>query len=99
MYSAYVRELGPRLAGLSPVLANRIMDDTAGDVPAWGYGLLNAAPHEALGILMPHLGDGDLNMRERAAVAIGYMGEDAEPARGAVAGARWQRRGRSGRYG
>ena len=37
MYSAYVRELGPRLAGLSPVLANKIMDNSAGDVPVWGF--------------------------------------------------------------
>lgn len=87
MYSAYIRELGPRLAALAPVLANKIMDNTAGDVPEWGYDLLNAAPAESLRVLTPHLQDGELIMRERAAVAIGYMGEQAEPARALVAAA------------
>jgi len=85
MYSAYVRELGPRLAPLAPVLANKIMDNSAGDVPEWGYDLLNAAPAEALRILSPHLADGDVLLRERAAVALGHMGEQAEPVRAQVA--------------
>ena len=84
MYAAYVKELGPRLAALSPVLAKGIMDDSAGDVPVWGYGLLDAAPEQSLAILVPWLKNADLTLRERAAVAIGYMGEDGEGATDAV---------------
>jgi hypothetical protein len=84
MYAAYVKVLGPRLASLAPVLAKAIMDNTAGEVPTWGYELLAAAPEQSLAILTPWLKDRDLILRERAAVAIGYMGEDGEAAAAAV---------------
>ena len=80
MYAAYVKELGTRLANLAPVLAKGIMENTAGEVPTWGYELLGAAPEQALAILVPWLKNSDLILRERAAVAIGYMGEDGEGA-------------------
>ena len=73
-----------------------IMDDTAGVVPVWGYELLNAGPEASLGVLVPWLKDGALVKRERAAVAIGYMGEAGAGAAEEVRG-RWGRRGRSGR--
>jgi hypothetical protein len=84
MYSAYVRELGFRLRAMSPVLAKSIMDDTAGSVPVWGYELLNAGPDLSLAILTPHLKDADMVLRERAAVAIGYMDEAGAPAKAEV---------------
>ncbi len=84
MYSAYVRELGFRLRDMSPVLAKSIMNDTAGTIPTWGYDLLNAGPDLSLAVLTPNLASDELVMRERAAVAIGYMGEAGAPAQSAV---------------
>ena len=81
MYRAYVRELGTRLAPVTPILANKIMDGTAGDVPVYGYQILSAAPDVALGILLPNLSSESVAMRERAAVALGYMGESAATAK------------------
>jgi hypothetical protein len=87
MYSAYVRELGPRLAGLAPQLATRIMDNTAGEIPEWGYGLLSADAPASLQILTPYLKHNDILIRERAAVAIGYMGEAGAAAKAQVTAA------------
>ena len=83
-YSSAVRELGPRLAGLAPQFATAIMSNTAGDVPVWGYDLLNAAPERSLAIFLPNLQDADLALRERAAVGLGYMGDTATSAKLAV---------------
>jgi hypothetical protein len=82
--AAFVRELGPRLGKLSPLLAKALMDKKAGNVPLWGYDILRAAPDQALAVLTPHLAADDLALRERAAVAIGYMGEDGLPAQAQV---------------
>jgi hypothetical protein len=87
MYASYVRELGPRLAALAPQLATRIMDDSAGAVPEWGYELLNADANASLQILTPFLKHNDMLIRERAAVAIGYMGEAGAPAKAQVTAA------------
>ncbi|HVT82640.1 MAG TPA: HEAT repeat domain-containing protein [Phycisphaerae bacterium] len=84
MYSAYVRELGPRLRDMSPTLAKAIMNDTAGTIPTWGYDLLNAGPDLSINVLAPNLGSDQLVLRERAAVALGYMGEAAAPAKPAI---------------
>ena len=84
MMQAYVHELGPRLRTLSSKLAKQIMDGSAGDIPVWGYQILAAGPDLSLEILTPHLTNGDLTMRERATVALGYMGEAAAPARDQV---------------
>lgn len=81
MFPSYVRELGFRLRAMSPKLAQAIMNDTAGNVPKWGYALLNAGPDLALEVLKPYLKDSNLEMRERAAVAIGFMSQDGAPAR------------------
>ena len=45
---------------------------------------MNAAPAKSITILTPHLADADLLMRERAAVALGHMGQQAEAARGQI---------------
>jgi len=81
VYEAYIHELGDRLRPAAGVLARKIMDGTAGDVPTWGYKILACGPVEALDILSPHLADSDLSMRERATVALGYMGKAAAPAK------------------
>jgi hypothetical protein len=81
IYQDLVRELGQRLAPASPVLARKIMDGSAGDVPTWGYDILLAYPAAALDVLTPYLTRDDLNLRERAAVAIGHMKSAAAPAR------------------
>jgi len=84
IYEAYVHELGDRLRPDARALAKKIMDGTAGDVPAWGYKILACAPDEVIGVLSPHLAHDDLVMRERAAVALGYMGPAAAPARNRI---------------
>lgn len=84
MYSAYVRELGFRLRDMSPTLAKAIMSDTAGTIPTWGYTLLSAGPDLSIQVLAPNLSSDQLVMRERAAVALGYMGESAAPAKPAL---------------
>jgi HEAT repeat protein len=81
IYEAYVDELGQRLRPAAPVLAREIIDGTAGNVPDWGYRILTCGPDEALAVLTPHLSDGQLTTRERAELALGFMGPAAEPAK------------------
>lgn len=76
----FVHELGDQLKPVAKSLARRIMAGTAGSVPPYGYKLLARFPEETLGILTPGLQDKMLVMRERAAVALGYMGRAATPA-------------------
>ncbi|MHB1035421.1 MAG: HEAT repeat domain-containing protein [Pirellulales bacterium] len=80
IYQAYVRELGDRLVPAARLLAGKIMDGTAGEVPAWGYEILACGRDEVVGMLAPRLADKDLAMRQRAAVALGNMGPAAAPA-------------------
>ena len=47
----------------------------------WGYKLLARFPNDSLPILTPGLADDKLVMRERATVAIGYIGRAARAAR------------------
>jgi hypothetical protein len=74
IYENYIHELGDRLRPATHSLAQKIMEGTAGNIPPWGYKILACAPDEALALLTPHLTDKDLLMRERAVVALGYMG-------------------------
>jgi HEAT repeat protein len=87
IYEAYFHELGDRLASTSEKLQTKIMDGTAGDVPAWGYRLLNCTPDESLHKLIPALADDKLVLRERATVALGYMGPAAAAAKGPLTAA------------
>ncbi len=82
---AYVQELGDNLKPAAKTLAKKIMAGKAGNVPGWGYKLLARFPDESLAILTPGLADETLVMRERATVAIGYMGRVAKAARPQVA--------------
>ncbi|MBE3123338.1 MAG: HEAT repeat domain-containing protein, partial [Planctomycetes bacterium] len=84
---AFVRELGERLRPAARALAQKIMDGSAGEVPQWAYGLLARFPDEATGILSPGLEASDLVVRERAAVALGYMRTAAAPTKSLVAAA------------
>jgi hypothetical protein len=82
---AYVQELSDNLKPAATSLAKKIMTGKAGNVPGWGYKLLARFPGESLEILTPGLANEQLVMRERAAVAIGYMGRAAKTARPQVA--------------
>jgi hypothetical protein len=84
MYEAYIRELGERLGPLALKLAQKIVDGTAGDTPAWGYKLLNCAPDESVRMLSACLSNTNIAVRERAAAAIGNMGAAAFPAKDQV---------------
>jgi hypothetical protein len=85
IYDAYVAELGDRLKPAAAPLARKIMDGSAGDVPMWAHKFLARFPDEVLDILSAGLGDEGLAQRERAVVALGYMGPAAAPSRAKVA--------------
>jgi HEAT repeat protein len=87
IYSNYVRELGTRLAPAAKLLATKIMDGSAGEIPQMGYEILANNPDTVLPILTPGLGSNEALARERAAVAIGYMGPAGLPAKNALEGA------------
>jgi hypothetical protein len=87
IYQALVRELGERLRPTAQLLVQKIMDGTAGNVPTWGYEILACTPDESINTLVPHLADDNIVMRERAIVALGYMGPAAAPARERVTAA------------
>jgi hypothetical protein len=80
-----VRELGDHLKPAAQGLARNIMAGRAGNVPEWGYKLLARFPNESLAILTPGLASQKLIMRERATVALGYLGRAAVAARSKVA--------------
>jgi HEAT repeat protein len=82
---SYVRELGDHLKPVAQRLARRIMDGKAGSVPAWGYKLLARFPDQTLPILTAGLTANELVQRERAAVALGFMGRPAQSAAPQVA--------------
>ena len=84
MYSAYIRELGDRLQPAAQHFAARLLDGTAGTVPEWGYALLKADLRGSLDTLTPKLADPDRQVRQRAAVALGFLGMDAASAKPAM---------------
>ena len=80
-----MHELGDHLKPAARALARKIMAGSAGNVPAWGYKLLARFPEETVPVLSAGLGDKDRVQRERAAVALGYMGRAAAAANPQVA--------------
>lgn len=78
IYESYIHELGERLHPAAVILAKKIMDGSAGDVPDWGYKMLACGSDETASLLAHSLADRNIVTRERAAVAIGYMGSAAE---------------------
>jgi len=85
LLESYARELGDHLKPVARSLAKKIMAGTAGNVPGWGYKLLARHREDALAVFTPALADKDLTIRERAMVALGYMGCAASAARPQVA--------------
>ncbi len=81
IYEAYFHELGTRLAPTVDKLLDKLIDGSAGDVPTWGYGLLNCDTQRSLARLIPLLAANELRKRERAVVALGYMGSTAATAK------------------
>ena len=81
VWATYVLELGERIRPCALSLAPQLMNGTAGEVPDWGYKILNAAPAESVAVIAPHLADKDKAKRERAAIALGRMGPPAAAAR------------------
>jgi HEAT repeats len=78
---AYVHELGDHLQPVARSVAKKIMAGTAGNVPGWGYQLLARYAEDTLAVFAPALADKELAVRERAAVALGYMGRAARAAK------------------
>ena len=76
-----MHELGDRLEPQARALVKMIVAGTAGDVPEWAYKMLARFPEQSLAVLTPCLKDKELTKRERAAVALGYMGRAAAAAR------------------
>lgn len=85
IFTAYIQELGDHLKPVARSLARKIMAGKAGQVPTWGYKLLARFPEDTLPLLTPGLADKELVMRERAAVALGYMGASAASTKPQVA--------------
>jgi HEAT repeat protein len=81
VWATYVLELGERIRPCALSLAPQLMNGTAGEVPDWGYKILNAAPADSIAAIAPHLAGKDKVKRERAAVALGRMGPPALAAR------------------
>jgi hypothetical protein len=81
---AYTNELGDTIKPAAQKLAKKIMTGKAGNVAPWGYKLMARFPDDTLAIFTPALADKELVMRERATVAIGYMGRAAKGARSDV---------------
>jgi HEAT repeat protein len=80
IYEAFAQELGDHLKPVAAVLARKIMEGSAGDAPPWGYKILARFPEESLAVLTPGLDSQQSVSRERAAVALGYMGAAGRPA-------------------
>jgi HEAT repeat protein len=85
VYECLVNELGDRFKPAAAVMATQIMEGTVGDLPLWSYKLLAHAPEQPIAIFTPGLASSDIVQRERAAVALGYMGIAAAPAKADVA--------------
>jgi HEAT repeat protein len=81
IYEAYFHELGDRLAPTVDKLLDKLIDGSAGDVPIWGFGLLNCDAQRSLARLVPLLADKEISKRERGVVALGYMGSTAAAAK------------------
>ena len=88
MYAAYFRELGGRLRPVALMLLKELHEGTANDTPEWGYKLLACAPTESITQLTPSLDSDDLATRERATIALGYMGGAASQAQAKLRAAR-----------
>lgn len=87
IFESFLREVGEGFRPAGKALAARIIDGSAGEVPLWGYNMLARFSSDVVPVLAPALADADIVKRERAAVALGYMGSAASSARPQIAAA------------
>ena len=73
LFADYIDRRGDRATHAAATLANRILQDTAGRIPPWGYHLLKARPQAALPILKKGLEHEDARVRHRAQIALNAM--------------------------
>ena len=74
IFESYLRELGDNLKPGAVAMAKKTLDGQTNDLPTWAFDLLARYPEDSLAVLTPALMSDSLARRERAAVAIGYMG-------------------------
>ena len=84
IFESYLRELGDNLKPAAVAMAKKTLDGQTNALPTWAFDLLARYPEESLGVLTPALKSDSLARRERAAVAIGYMGPAGIGAKGEV---------------
>jgi HEAT repeat protein len=87
IFESYLRELGDNLKPGAVAMAKKTLDGQTNDLPTWAFDLLARYPEDSLAVLTPALKSDSLARRERAAVAIGYMGPAGVGAKGDVASA------------
>jgi hypothetical protein len=73
--------LGDRLKPAGAKLRKAILDGSIGEIPLWGYKLLNCDLDASLAEFTTNLESKELAMRQRATLALGYMGKPAVPAK------------------
>jgi HEAT repeat protein len=73
LFADYIDRMGDRATPAAATLARRVLQDTAGRVPPWGYHLLKARPQAALPILKKGLEHEDARVRHRAQIALNAM--------------------------
>jgi hypothetical protein len=81
LFDCLLDEIGDRAKPSAALLAARLLDGTAGNVPSWGYRLLTTFPDEALHAFLPALDADDAALRSRAIQEISLMGRAARPAK------------------
>jgi HEAT repeat protein len=87
IFESYLRELGDNLKPAAVLMAKNTLDGQTTGLPTWAFDLLARYPEESLKVLTPALRSDSVARRERAAVAIGYMGPAAVAAKGELAAA------------
>jgi HEAT repeat protein len=84
LFEAFLCELGDRVRPAARTLAARLIEETAGQTPTWGYRIFVHFPEEAMEIFCKALNDRDSARRQRALLALGSMGSAAENARAQI---------------
>jgi HEAT repeat protein len=74
IFESYLRELGDNLKPAAVAMAKNTLEGQTNNLPTWAFDLLKRYPQDSLAVLSPALKSDNLAQRERAVVAIGYMG-------------------------
>ena len=74
IFESYLRELGDNLKPGAVAMAKKTLEGETNNLPTWAFDLLKRYPEDSLAVLAPALKSDNLAQRERATVAIGYMG-------------------------